>query len=414
MSVKHRRGKMGMSRQRVLIVGASGRAAAASALRAGFEPFVLDLFADADTQRLCDVRRLPMAEYPHGFVALAAALPPMPWLYTGGLENYPEVVEAISQRHKLRGVWSRNLEDVRNPLEWSKWLEAPLAVAKPGEKLSADRRWLRKPLLGSAGFGVRPTTPAEWATVEDGPHFAQEYADGAAYSALFHGLREGVDLVGCSRQLVGETWLHTRPFQYAGNVGPTPFTAQVIGQFDHIVWWCHTWGMIGLFGMDFVLRDGQVCPVEINPRYPASVETYELATGVPLLSRHVREFETEAETSPTPRDARLDSPTRVVGKAIYYAPHAVTVPASGPWDEALATCTDVWRRPDFADIPHAGDVIAAGHPVCTIFAEAATESECVAKLKARAAELDRLFGWAPPLATSSSPPAAFAPSPGAP
>ena len=30
----------------MLIVGASGRAAAASALRAGFDPFVIDLFAE--------------------------------------------------------------------------------------------------------------------------------------------------------------------------------------------------------------------------------------------------------------------------------------------------------------------------------------------------------------------------------
>ena len=105
-------------------------------------------------------------------------------------------------------------------------------------------------------------------------------------------------------------------------------------------------------------------------------------------------FEQAARTSIFEMTSRV-APDRSFGKAIYYAPHAVTVPASGPWDESLATCTDVWRRPDFADIPHAGDAIAPGHPVCTIFAEAATEDKCVAKLKARAAELDGVFGWTP-------------------
>ncbi|MBL8864784.1 MAG: ATP-dependent carboligase, partial [Planctomycetia bacterium] len=75
--------------ERLLIVGASGRAAAASARRTGFEPFVLDLFADADTERLATVWKLPFDQYPHGFVELAKRVPPMPWMYTGGLENYP-------------------------------------------------------------------------------------------------------------------------------------------------------------------------------------------------------------------------------------------------------------------------------------------------------------------------------------
>jgi predicted ATP-grasp superfamily ATP-dependent carboligase len=380
-----------MARDRLLIVGASGRAAAGSALRAGFEPVVLDLFADADTQRLCDVRKLPMSDYPHGFVELARQLPPMPWMYTGGLENYPHVVEIISATRPLRGVLAENLETVRDPLEWTRWLEAPLAVVRPGEALPADRRWLRKPLKGAAGFGVRVTTPAEWAATDDEPIYAQEWADGPSYSALFHGLREGVELVGCSRQLVGENWLHARPFHYAGSIGPLDLGPGVGRQLDDIMEWCQTWGMIGLFGVDFILRDSQVCPVEFNPRYPASTEVYELGTGVALLGRHLREFEPAAESDPTRRDPRLDAPARVVGKAIYYAPRRLTFPAFGPWDESLARCTDVWRRPDFADLPHAGDAIAAGHPVCTVLAEGATEEACVLELMRRAAELDRLF-----------------------
>ena len=39
---------------RILILGASARAAAASALRAGLEPFAIDLFADRDTRQNAD------------------------------------------------------------------------------------------------------------------------------------------------------------------------------------------------------------------------------------------------------------------------------------------------------------------------------------------------------------------------
>src|SRR5438045_3963952 len=81
--------------------GARGRGAAASAIRAGFTPHVIDLFADADTRKLAPTIRCEFSDYPQGLVEQARHVPPMPWMYTGGLENHPDIVEAISQRHSL-------------------------------------------------------------------------------------------------------------------------------------------------------------------------------------------------------------------------------------------------------------------------------------------------------------------------
>jgi hypothetical protein len=82
----------------------------------------------------------------------------------------------------------------------------------------------------------------------------------------------------------------------------------------------------------------------------------------------------------------------VVGKAVYYAPHRITFPDSGPWDESLIHCTEVWRRPDFADIPDPGTPVEAGHPVLTILTEGKNEADCLRQLKTRATELDHLLG----------------------
>ena len=106
----------------------------------------------------------------------------------------------------------------------------------------------------------------------------------------------------------------------------------------------------------------------------------EFAHGVPMLDR-------DSPSRRLRRDLR-----RVVGKAIYYAAAPITFPASGPWDSSLARCTDVWRIPEFADIPHPGSVVESGQPVFTLFASAATEAECVHQLKVKAAACDRLFG----------------------
>jgi predicted ATP-grasp superfamily ATP-dependent carboligase len=66
-------------------------------------------------------------------------------------------------------------------------------------------------------------------------------------------------------------------------------------------------------------------------------------------------------------------------------------PASGPWDVDLAGQFDPWRRPSFADIPHAGAVIDASWPVLTILERGSSRAEVRERLQSRAAELDRLF-----------------------
>lgn len=364
-----------MSRQPILIVGASGRAAAASALRAGFDPFVLDLFADADTERLCPVFKLPMDDYPHGFVDLAKHIPPMPWMYTGGLENYPDVVGAISESRELWGNGPEVLRKVRDPIALSDrmrqfWENHPASV-RSGREPPADGKWLRKSLRGSAGHGIRIARAADW---DDKPDdYLQEFVDGPSMSAIFTDGRIGwPTFVGLTRQLIGTPWLHAKPFAYAGNIladpNRGPDTRPTAG------WLTNEFPLVGVWGFDFIHANGRIAVLEVNPRYTASVEIVEHATRIPAL----------AQTEPA-------AANRAFGKAIYFAPHRIEFPASGPWDDSLAHCTDVWRRPDFADIPHAGDTIEAGHPVLTIFAEAPDDTECEAKLKARAAELDSLF-----------------------
>src|SRR5437867_1281203 len=100
--------------QTVLLIGASVRAAAGSALRAGLRPWCVDPFAYADLQAACPARRLP-GDYPHGFIAAAAAAPAAPWLYTGGLENWPEFIGRLARQRLLWGNGPDVLRVVRRP-----------------------------------------------------------------------------------------------------------------------------------------------------------------------------------------------------------------------------------------------------------------------------------------------------------
>ena len=372
--------------ERILILGASARAAAASARRAGFEPFAIDLFADADTERICDCLKCPPNEYPHGLYRLARQAPPMPWMYTGGLENYPELVGELAAERELSGTGPEVLRAVRDPFALSHFLagkgfEHPEPIAS-GRPLPADRRWLRKPIKGSAGFGIRFATPDESLTAGDGYYF-QQFVPGRPMSAAFVGTPAGAEQIGVTAQLVGTPWLHAPPFRYAGNIA-APDASWEARSYSILLGFrlAAVAGVRGPFGIDFILSDGAPSTVEVNPRYTASMEVLEHATRASVLRKPVG-LEDSAH------------PTNTVGKAIYYAPHRITFPASGPWDDSLARAADVWRRPDYADIPHAGDVIERGHPVLTILAEADTEANCLRQLQSRAADLDRLFGVRP-------------------
>src|SRR5262245_49210022 len=75
------------NRRRLMIFGASTRAAAFSALRAGLEPWCADLFADRDHQAACSVARVSSKGYPTTFGAMVQSDMAGPWMYTGALEN---------------------------------------------------------------------------------------------------------------------------------------------------------------------------------------------------------------------------------------------------------------------------------------------------------------------------------------
>lgn len=365
----------------LLIVGASGRAAAASALRAVFEPFVIDLFADADTVRLCPTLRCDPVAYPHGFIELAKQAPPGPWMYTGGLENHPDVIAAISETRLLWGNGPEELATVRDPQRLAALVKLHLGRCPETFPLGAGPPpgvgpWLRKPLASGGGRHIRVTTDADFEPGEGAAAgYLQRLIDGVPMSAVFRAGVEETWLFAVTTQLIGTPWLHAPPFGYAGNVECRD--RSVLRRLLQHFLAFRELGLTQCWGVDFILPpDGVPWTIEVNPRYTAAVEIRELASGSPFLG--------------PPSPPKLSS--RVVGKAIYYAAVPITFPASGPWDASLARCTDVWPMPDFADIPHPGSVIEAGQPVFTLFAAAATEEECVNQLKAKAAACDRLFG----------------------
>jgi predicted ATP-grasp superfamily ATP-dependent carboligase len=370
----------------LMIIGASARAAAFSALRAGLHPYCADLFADVDLQARCPVRRLA-GRYPGGFEIHLGAGMPGPWMYTGALENYPKLIAGWQHLRPLWGVRGERLAWVRDPVRVAGILRdanlpAPKAQARPpGEDAGA---WLVKARRGAGGAGVR-----EWLFDDNSTPSArvywQEYIDGQPAAAVFAGFGNEVVLLGVTRQLVGVDWLHAGRFQYCGSVGPLQPPAELrrelIAVGEALGKRCN---LAGLFGVDGVLAGGHFWPVEVNPRYTASVEVVEYATGLRALAWHRLAFDRNA---PEPSAHPMNS--GFVGKAILFAPDDLTFPADGPWLSELRSPTPLELPPAFADIPAAGEVIPRGRPILTFFISRPTLEECEPALRAVADDLTR-------------------------
>jgi predicted ATP-grasp superfamily ATP-dependent carboligase len=405
----------------VLIVGASTRAAAHSAIRAGFSPTCADLFADADL-RAC-ARVIEVMGYPRGLVAAAAAAPAGPWMYTGGLENHPGLVARISASRPLWGNGSEVLRAIRDPWHVRQLLDNaglpsldvwPHRSAPPG----ADGRWMIKPLHGAAGRGIRiwdrqlPSCTA----LREADYF-QERRAGSAVSAIYLATPQQTSMLGVTRQLVGIPEVHAPPFAWCGTITPIQLPGVVVEMIQNVGQHLgRVAGLKGLFGCDYLVDDAGAWLTELNPRYPASTELVERVLQAPLLDWHRRACESfdagppflvppylvvppsvgcfatppEGGTPARPPEVGTTS-AGVLGKIVLYADRNWLAP-----DLTRFICrpmmSDGWlgqsaTLPYIADIPVPGARIQRGQPICTLFARAATEAECLQTLIRRAARL---------------------------
>jgi len=137
----------------------------------------------------------------------------------------------------------------------------------------------------------------------------------------------------------------------------------------------------GVNGLDFVLDDGGPVALEVNPRYSASMELFERATGVSVFELHRRACEGALPAAPA-------SPSGFWGKAIVYASTTVSVGD-----------TVGWIAGGVRDVPHPGEIIAKGHPICTVFASAPSRPECWRRLRAESEVIRRRCSAALPSAS---------------
>ena len=196
-----------------------------------------------------------------------------------------------------------------------------------------------------------------------------------AGSIVFAAAAGGAQPLLVSRQLAGDHAFGATGSRYCGSIASS--TGDLFGDGDAVATCAAAlaravtgeFGLVGVNGLDFIARDGVAWPLEVNPRWCASMELIERAGGPSVFAAHVAAC-TGARLlgrAPVPRPG-------AVGKAIVFARAARVAGDTHPWIE----------DDDIADIPVPGVRIPAGGPICTVFAEAESAAACYAALVRRA------------------------------
>lgn len=357
----------------LLILGASARAAAFSALRAGFHPVCGDLFADADLQRVCPVTRV--TSLPQGLERVARAAGPGPWLYTGAVENYPRLVDRLAGSRTLYGNSGAVLRRVRDPRRVAKVLAArglpAIECRSTAAGLPCDGSWLRKRRRSAGGMQVQAWRggPSNQAAAR-GWCF-QQRIQGTSCAAIYVSAAGQARLLGATEQLLRDE------FRYAGSIGPCPLDRQVEAELARLgQTLTDSFALVGVWGVDAIFNDDGIWPVEINPRYTASMEVLEWAAGQSTIGHHVAAC----------RDAILPAASPAAsaqwhGKQVVYAPVDLLI------TPALAGRIDRLHRdspwPLATDLPQTGARIGRGRPICCVFATAGDRASLLEALHKR-------------------------------
>jgi uncharacterized protein len=376
---------------RVLIAGVSTRGFAESAARAGYDVVAVDGFGDLDLAACAAEVRVARVQGRFSMRAAVAAAREIACdavAYVAGFENHPRAVRALAAGRRLWGNPPAVLARVRDPL-WLRRTVHPWKLLAPPCRATAPRqpgatwatwatgaagatRWLLKPRASGGGSRIVRWQPGM--PVPRGSYLQQRIA-GQPGSAVFAADGEDALVLGLSRMLVGKRAFGASGFRYCGNIlwrprGDDIMMASLVASAIP--------GLVGVNGIDFVTRGGRPYPIEINPRYTASMELYERASGLSIFQVHVDAC--TGHLAPWyPELQRVWWGDDAVGKAIVYAKRDVVVGDTRAWLE-----DDSVR-----DIPTPGQRIARGEPVCTVFARGEDPETCHAALVRRAEQIYR-------------------------
>ncbi|MCI0734273.1 MAG: ATP-grasp domain-containing protein [Methylococcaceae bacterium] len=337
------------------MIGLSARMLAVSAARSGLRPVAIDLFADSDTREVACCIGLPSLEAGPVLGALKTIVAERgrPWLvYGSGIDTRPDLVEHIAEIADLVGNAPSALRMLYDPGTFFKLLDS-LSIPYPETRFTIPENptaWLWKIPFTEGGRGVLPAGLCP----DDGTGYYQKRLGGPAMSVLFLANRREARILGFNTQWTAGPDARS-PYRFSGVMNHAELTnRQKVQLGEHANKLVNSASLVGLNSLDFLIEDGECKVLELNPRPGASLMLYDDRFPLGLLAEHIHAVRNLEVRGPNPETFGC------LGLEIVFA------------DRSCVPRQDL-RWPNWTvDRPMPGTIIAAGEPLCTVTADAAS------------------------------------------
>lgn len=341
---------------KVLVAGFATRHVVQSAYAAGYEVVAVDHFCDRD-----------LFLYARDAVAFAE------------LDEIPAAVDEMARRHRPdllvvtsggEALASREICGT-SPARAARFLDKLLThrffeeIDIPAPALLAEGTYpaMQKPRSGSGGWRnriVRDDADREawFAEFGDVPALSEEIVDGTpcSVSCIADGTRAVA--IAVNRQVL--RGVAGAEFGYSGSLTPyrSPGGSGLVALAESIA---AASGCTGTLGIDFV-EGGRITAIEVNPRFQATLDTIEMATGINIFSAHVNGCRGFLPGS-------LPACRLTAARKILFADRTVRIES------------DLLRlHPIIADIPAPGSEFSEGQAVISVYGWGAGEEQALSCL----------------------------------
>ena len=339
--------------RRILLIGFATRHVASSAVRAGLEVYAIDHFCDLDLRQITvacasfqelyeipDLARRFCAQYPIDAVITTSGAEDLSDLPIPILGTSPDIAGRFLNKALTQEFFEEH--------------GFPVPARVPRGVFPA----MIKPCKGSGGWRNALVSGEEeideWEALFPGePYLLQEVAPGIPASVCCVTNGRSARSIAVNLQILRGS--KEARFGFCGSV--TPFRHPLAGKMrDMAEAIAAASGCQGIIGIDFLVTEDRVIPIEVNPRFVATLDTIERATGCNLVTIHLDAFEGKLPVS-------LPDNDHFCIRQILFAPHEITI--SSDLSHLM---------PSVADIPVPPTSFEAGDAVISVYGEGSDEA----------------------------------------
>ena len=367
----------------ILIVAFNARPIAYLARKMGLEVAIVDFWGDQDTFSLSDKlytvfkpKFKSYAAFPdqrqNEELLVELALKVISEenidsiLIGSGLDDRPDLWSRLDSTVRVLGNSPECIKKVRNLMEVHKNLQKhsiPCPQTHLFSEIVHNADYLKsikfpfvvKPIKTLGGLGIQfIRNRSEFAEFSKNyssslnNFFIQEYIKGENISATIVGNKHSYKVLSINQQLIGLHELGTNlNFKYCGNIIPyvcSSETARIIE--NTCIQICKLFKLSGVLGIDFVLAEKTPYFMEINPRFPGTIELLYLLSNLNAVELHLNSVNNIIPTE-------LGKPDGYAMKCILFAKKRLMTPHL----EALSY---------LSDIPAPGIILNKEDPIGTL------------------------------------------------